>query len=441
MAKSFMDRICDLVEAPRELSAWERSEVLTAFEDTMAVAYAGWYDPVVQATLAVYRGDVAPLIDGTKASSVEHAALIHATAGHALDYDDVQLETVSHPSVPVVPALLALNNARPGLTERMPQAFAIGIAVNIALGRVLGFAHYDKGWHATSTLGPLATAAAVAHLLSFSREKVRHALAIAAAQAGGMQRNFGAMAKPLQAGLAAAAGVRSALLAEAGLTGDADIFGPRGYLHLYAGAEPGEDPATVPIEIDLNTLSRKLYPCCYMNHRLISAGFAAREQLPGNALPADAKITVKAPHGSLVPLRVDNPADGLEAKFCGPYNIAAAISQGAVTLRDFEDEAVSRAGIRQIMGRIDLSEEPRADGGVLVGLDHGTVKLSVESQGKEIAFVEIDPYPGSPRRPATPEEMEAKIEDCIGIYRRRSNHGPTVPEFRTELRAATGINA
>jgi 2-methylcitrate dehydratase PrpD len=248
------------------------------------------------------------------------------------------------------------------------------------------------------------------------------------------------MAKPLQAGLASAAGVRSALLAEAGLTGDADIFGPRGYLHLYAGAEPGEDPATVAIEIDLNTLSRKLYPCCYMNHRLISAGFAAREQLPGHVLPADAKIIVKAPHGSLVPLRIDNPTDGLEAKFCGPYNIAAAISQGAVTLRDFEDEAVSRGGIREIMNRIDLSEEPRTDNGVLVGLDHGTVKLSVESHGEQIAFVEIDPYPGSPRRPATPEEMEAKIEDCIGIYRRRSNHGPSVPEFRSDLRAATGIN-
>ena len=128
MTKSFMDRICDLIELPRALNDWERSEVLTAFEDTMAVAYAGWHDPVVQATLAVYRGDVAPLIDGTMASSVEHAALIHATAGHALDYDDVQLETVSHPSVPVVPALLAVSNARPGLTERMPQAFAVGIA-------------------------------------------------------------------------------------------------------------------------------------------------------------------------------------------------------------------------------------------------------------------------------------------------------------------------
>jgi 2-methylcitrate dehydratase PrpD len=440
MAGSLMNRICDLIQSPRALDAWEQTEVLTAFEDTMAVTYAGWHDPVVQATLAVYRGTVAPLIDGTFASSVEHAALIHATAGHALDYDDVQLETVSHPSVPVVPALLAVSNSRPGLIERMPQAFAVGIAINVALGRVLGFAHYDKGWHATSTLGPLAVAGALAHLLSFDRAKTRHALAIAAAQAGGMQRNFGAMAKPLQAGLASGAGVRAALLAEAGLTGDADIFGPRGYLHLYAGAEPGDDSATVPVEIDLHTLSRKLYPCCYMNHRLISAGFAARAQLPGQVLPADAKITVKAPFGSLVPLRVDNPTDGLEAKFCGPYNIAAAISQGAVTLKDFEDPAVSRPEIRALMERIDLSEDERQEG-ILVGLDHGTVKLSVESGGKQIAFAEIDPYPGSPRRPATEAEMKAKIEDCLGIYRRRTNHGPTAPEFRSELRAATGLHA
>ena len=93
------------------------------------------------------------------------------------------------------------------------------------------------------------------------------------------------------------------------------------------------------------------------------------------------------------------------------------------------------------MERIDLSEENARVEDLLVGLDHGTVKLSVESQGKQIAFAEIDPYPGSPRRPATEEEMKAKIEDCLGIYRRRSNHGPTAPEFRSELRAATGLHA
>ena len=42
---------------------------------------------------------------------------------------------------------------------------------------------------------------------------------------------------------------------------------------------------------------------------------------------------------------------------------------------------------------------------------------------------------------ATEAEMKAKIEDCLGIYRRRTNHGPTAPEFRSELRAATGLHA
>ena len=34
--------------------------------------------------------------------------------------------------------------------------------------------------------------------------------------------------------------------------------------------------------------------------------------------------------------------------------------------------------------------------------------------------------------------MNAKIDDCLGIYRRRTNHGPTMPEFRAELRDAIG---
>jgi 2-methylcitrate dehydratase PrpD len=440
MGGSFIARVCDLVAAPRGLHASERAEVLTAFEDTMAVAYAGWHEPVTQAALKVWRGNVAPLIDGTFAQSVEHAALIHATAGHALDYDDVQLTTVSHPSVPIVPALLALADSRPGLTGRLVPAFAVGLTVNIALGSVMGFSHYDKGWHATSTLGPLAVAAALAHLLALDVTRTRHALALAAAQAGGMQRNFGTMAKPLQAGLASAAGVRAALLAEAGLTGDQDIFGPRGYFDLYAGAERGEDTATVSLDIDLGTLARKLYPCCYMNHRLISAGFAARSQLPGGEIPADATVIVKAPHGSLVPLRVDDPRTGLEAKFCGPYNIAAALIQGHVGLADFEDEAVTRPHIRELMQRIDLSEDPRAED-IMIGLDHGAVRLTIESGGRKIAFAEIESYPGSPKRPATGAEMEAKIDDCLAIFRRRSNGGPSLSEFRAGLREKLGLVA
>ena len=99
MPGNFVERVCDLVEAPRKLTEPEKREILTAFEDTMAVTYAGWHEPVTQALLPLYRGSAARLIDGSHAASIEHAAFIHGTAGHALDYDDVQLTGVTHPSI------------------------------------------------------------------------------------------------------------------------------------------------------------------------------------------------------------------------------------------------------------------------------------------------------------------------------------------------------
>ncbi len=51
MTASFIDRICDLVSNPRDLEPAERAEALTAFEDTMAVAYAGWHEPVTRKVL------------------------------------------------------------------------------------------------------------------------------------------------------------------------------------------------------------------------------------------------------------------------------------------------------------------------------------------------------------------------------------------------------
>jgi len=438
MPGEFVERICDLAEAPRALSGIERREVVTAFEDAMAVTYAGWHEPVTEAVLPLYRGNGAKLIDGSGASSVEHAAFIHGTAGHALDYDDVQLTGVTHPSIALVPGLLALAKARPGLAARTVSAFAVGLGVNIALSRVFGFSHYDKGWHATCTIGPMAGAAALAHLLGFDRTRTRHALALAAAQAGGMQRNFGAMAKPVQAGFAAAAPVRAALLVEAGVTGDDNAFGPRGYFDLYAGPERGEDPSDVPVEIDMMSLARKLYPCCYLTHRLIAGGFAARAQLSGGAVPDDARIRVTTPYGGMRPLIVSDPKTGLEGKFCGAYTIAVALAQGSVGLADFEDEAVTRPAIRALMRRIDLSEEPLT-GEMPIGLDHGAVRLAIESGGKTIAAAEISAHPGSPSRPATETEMTAKIEDCLALYRSRETSGPTLARFRGELRRAIGM--
>lgn len=437
MVERFTDRIVALATSPVALDAGDREAVAAAFEDILAVTYAGWSEPVTRSVVRLYAGREAVLLDGSGTLSIEHAALIHGAAGHALDYDDVHLTSATHPSVAIVPALLAVADSRPALRERLAAAYAVGLSVNIALGRVLGFRHYDLGWHATSTIGPLAGAAALAHLLRLDGTRTRHALALAAAQAGGLQRNFGTQAKPLQAGLAAAAGVRAALLAEAGVDGDADAFGPRGYFDLYgAGGEPAD---AVEPAIEVRSVSMKLYPCCYATHRLIAAAAEARLEVGENAAAAADLVEVSVPYGGLRPLRVADPATGLEGKFCAAYTIAAALLQDNVGLPDFTDAAVRRPALRALMERVRVTEEA-LDGPVPVGMDHGAVRLTLHRDGASIARTEVTAFPGSPGRPATSAEFDAKVQDCLAAYGTGTGRvAPTLAGFRNNVRGRLGL--
>ncbi|MDA9096016.1 MmgE/PrpD family protein [Porticoccaceae bacterium] len=438
MPPLLIDKICKLVITPRTLSAREQTEIVLAFEDTLAVSHAGWHEPVVQALLPLYRGDRVNLLNGEAALSMEHAAFLHAVAGHALDYDDVHLLSVTHPSVVIVPAILAVVEERPALAGRAMYSYAVGVAVNIALGRVMGFSHYEKGWHATSTIGALAGAAALSYLLGFDEAGTRRALSLSASQAGGLQVNFGTMAKPVQAGQAASAAVRSALMAEARVSAADDVFAQSGFFDLYGGADKSADPNKVPVDIELTSLSRKLYPCCYATHRMIAAALGARGQLPKNRIPDDALIIVTVPYGLMRPLQIVDPRTGMEAKFCAAYIIALALIQGRVGLSDFEDAAVTRPEIRELMTQVELTEEP-LQGEVPIGIDHGQVHLTIRMGAQVLASSEIRHYPGSADQPVTDTEMNNKIGDCLARYQLNNKAGPTLEAFRDSVRQMIGL--
>lgn len=346
----------------------------------------------------------------------------------------MHLDSTTHPSVVIVPALLAVQAAGQYEAARLAPAFAIGIAVNAALGRALGFAHYRRGWHATSTVGPLAGAAALAHLMGFDETATRHALALAAAHSGGLQRNFGAMAKPAQAGFAAAAAVRAATLAAAGLTADRDVFGPGGFLDLYAGDEGATARgAEAALHARPGSIARKLFPCCYATHRLIAAGIEARAA-HGGPVPESADVTLLVPAGGMQPLRTALPRTGLEAKFSAEYTVAVALWRGAVGLQDFEDAAVAHPEAAARMARVHVIEEPPPNDGTY-GLEHGTARLSVAIGGRTMARGEVGPIPGSPARPARPAEMEAKVTDCLARHGATGGAAPGTAAFMDNLRA------
>jgi 2-methylcitrate dehydratase PrpD len=308
------------------------------------------------------------------------------------------------------------------------------------LGEVLGFDHYDRGWHATATIGPVAGVSSLAVLLGFDSTRTRSALALAAAQAGGLQRNFGTLAKPVQAGFAAAAAVRAALLVTAGLAGDQDIFGPRGYFELYGDEGARSRADSVAIEASPHLLSRKLYPCCYATHRMIGAAVEARQMLEAVDL-GEVQVRLEVPFGTMRPLRVADPADGNEAKFCAAYVAAVALARGTVGLADFTTEAISRPEIRALMERTEIIELPPDPGAVAAILDNGSISLDIVRKGQVVARATRAAHPGSPAAPPTAEEMDAKIADCLAVHARSGGASITPAVFRERIGALLGTPA
>ena len=142
-----------------------------------------------------------------------------------------------HPSVPVLPALLAVGE-EVGISGRdLLAAYVLGFEVEVKLSRGIGPSHYARGWHATGTLGVIAAAAVAARLYKLTLEQTEMAIGIAASLAGGSRQNFGTMTKPLHPGYAAQNGVVAAQLAARGYTADSEIIeAPLGFLNLFSPA-------------------------------------------------------------------------------------------------------------------------------------------------------------------------------------------------------------
>ena len=172
----------------------------------------------------------ASIIADDKKTSPEMAALVNGTMGHALDYDDMSVSPIAHPSVFLAPAILALGESIGASGLEALAAYVVGYEVAGCIAEPMFQSHYVQGWHGTSTFGSLGAAAAAGRLLRLNPRQVRMAMGIAASLACGLRQNFGTMTKPLHAGKAAANGVQAAFLAQAGFTADGGIIeAPMGF--------------------------------------------------------------------------------------------------------------------------------------------------------------------------------------------------------------------
>lgn len=395
--------------------------VTTAVLDTVAAALAGANEPAVtrlRAAVGLAAGPCTVLVDGSSADPVG-AALVNGTAAHALDFDDVDDLLTGHPSTVLVPAVLAVGEQRHASGPELAVAYWRGLTVMRALAAGLGIGpHYARGWHSTATLGVLGAAAAASVLLGLDAGAVRHALGIAASRAAGSRQNFGTMTKPLHAGVAAADGVLAARLAAAGFTADTEQLDSRyGFLAMYsgepdAGSEQALAAAADRVLATLDdpgpaALNVKLYACCYATHAPIDA---ALDLVADGVQAADVeRIEVRVPPGGLRPLITHPPRTELEGKFSMAYAVAAAVHDGAVQLASFTDEAVTRPDVAALAARVRAVESLPGAGG---GLEFRAEVAVTTRDGATLTVASPAPR-GHATRPATPEALRAKFDDCL----------------------------
>ncbi|WP_373051422.1 MmgE/PrpD family protein [Thalassovita aquimarina] len=300
-----------------ERSALEAMAVMRlSLLDWLSVGIAGRDEPVsriVRDLVQEEAGAAQATVFGSDAKvPARAAALANGTIAHALDYDDTHFANIGHPSAPVVAAALAVAEKIGADGEAFQTACLIGVECSTRVGIWLGRDHYQGGFHQTGTAGTFGAAMAAARLLGLDADQCEMVLGLAATRASGLKSQFGTMAKPYNAGLAASNGVEAAELVARGFVGNplgletAQGFGPThmGQADMSALDGLGHDWV-------FPRVSHKFHACCHGLHAVLEAARSLDRIDPGKI----AAIRVRTHPRWMTVCNQPEPMTGLGAKF------------------------------------------------------------------------------------------------------------------------------
>ncbi len=306
------------------------------------------------------------------------AALVNGTLAHSLDYDDTHLPSVLHPSASVVPASLAQGEAVGADGKQVIAAVATGleVCVRIGMGGYLeddGNIFFEKGWHATSICGAIASAALAAKLAGLGAAGIGHAMAIACSMAGGIieANRSGGTVKRLHCGWAAHSGMTAASMAKHGYTGPPTVFEGRfGFYRAFTDGKLDREAIVGGLgdRWEVPGIFFKPYPANHYTHAGIDAALAIRRKHDIDPAQIDAIRlgAAEAPLRTIGEPREEKikPRSGYQAQFSGPFTVAAALLGGGglgISFEDFSDERVADPERLALAAKVETFVDPECD--------------------------------------------------------------------------------
>ncbi|BBQ00892.1 2-methylcitrate dehydratase (plasmid) [Burkholderia sp. SFA1] len=288
------------------------------------------------------------LFDGRVASPVG-AGLAGAMTIDSCDGHDGHAQTKGHVGVTVLPALLALADAGPGMRAR---EFITCIALGYELGTRAGIALHASAcdYHTSGAWNALAAAALAARILPLDMRQTREALGIAEYH-GPRSQMMRCIDHPTMvkdgSGWGCMAGLSAAFLAQRGFTG--------------APALTIEQDSTRSVWSDLGERWRimeqyfKPQPVCRWAHPAIDAALALKST-HGFSSEQVRAVTVRTFHHA-TRLAHAAPASTEEAQYSLLFPVAVALKHGAVRFDALHGEALGDAEVLRLSHLIRTEED------------------------------------------------------------------------------------
>lgn len=287
--------------------------------------------------------------------TVENAAFATGILAHTICFDD---SGPSHPSVTVVPGLLAMGEKYHFDGKKILATQVMGYEVFQRLNDVTAEAWEmrKRGWHPTGFFGSVTGAAQAAKLLDLDLHTSQTALGIAASLGGGLSQNIGNMGMGLHAGNASRNGVVAAHLAKEGFTADLQpIEGRFGLMDALCGVGAYDVSVLTkgmgePLRLKQPGITIKPYPNCWAHHKVLQALLEMVQQYHIKAEQVEAIYADLQPDKPTY--RYLEPKTDLEARYSLGYGIALAVLDGELTLEQYAPQRIRRADTLEMMRKI-----------------------------------------------------------------------------------------
>lgn len=392
-----------------------------ALADYYAVSYAG-----INTTEARIIKDYADefnnshdctVFGSNKKYSAPYAALINGMISHALDYDDVGLTAINHPSVTNAPVTIALAEQLGKSGKEALFAFTVAIEIQHKIALALMPMLTNKGWHTTSIFGTLGAATAASILYGFDEDQFVNTLGIAVSLASGVRGNFGTTTKSFHAGMAAQNGILAAKLCQKGLTSSEKVFECNdGFALAFADTNITEADIKLgePWDAQFAGFQFKKYPVCSSSHTALDAFDILRKKYHFSYDDIE-EVTAGTSEFTFRNLIFNNPVSPQQAKFSMPYGISCLAIYKQLTLEEFTEDAIFDSRVQTLMPKIKMVlDDMYKDAGIL---SNEPALVTVRLKDGTILKERVEYALGTIKNPLSKEQIKVKFDNCLKGYK------------------------